>query len=304
MASMKNLLKVILCIYLIASSETAVFRQATEKEYKFFQELSEHGHVIMDSINPEEFKPQANVALRKNYADPVIIAYAVVKAVCLLYKGIVALFGYRVSVSYTDVPMDKGYSELSQKIRIVYISETDAGKDCVNLGKLSKKLCHYVGFADESDTCKSLARVYEQAKYSDAKMWGKKDFGFRDSPTGDIKYVSIMVSKRDDEGYVYPPDTDPNYEEPLCTDHEKYYTLFLYMSTHLKLSGNIKIERKEEHWGIFREKVSSTIIETERGVETEDIEALFRFFSLVALKALKDHFGVTEVELPKIQVAK
>lgn len=303
MANMKNFLKVLLCLYLMVYSEAAVLRQATEKEYQLFQDLSEFSYVVMDSINPEDFRPDPNnKALRKNY-DVITIVYVAIKAVCYLYKGIVALFGYRVSVSYTDVPMDKGYSELSQKIRVFYFGDIMAGANCANLDKMSSKLCRYVEFAETSDKCKSLKRAFDQAKYSDAKMWGKKDFGFRDSPTGDIKYVSIMVSKQDIEGYRYPPDTDLSYEEPLCTDHERYYTLFLYMDAHLKISGNIRIERTEEHWGIFREKVTSKIIETERGVEQEDIETLFRFFSLVALRALKDHFGVNDVELPQIKVA-
>lgn len=301
MAKVKNLLKFILCLYLIISSEAQVLRQATEREYQLFQELSKYGYVIMDGINADEFKlDQSNKALRKNY-DVILIAYVIVKAACLLYKGIVALFGYNVSYKYTEVPMEKGYSDLSQKIKVLYLSGIDPGKDCVNLDMAAKNLCGYVRFAPTSNQCKSLLRAFEQAKYADNKMWGKKDIGFRNGPSGSITYVSVMVSKEDNEGYKYPADTNPSYEEPICTDHEKYFALFLHMETTVKISGNISVERKEEHWGLVREKVSSQIIETDRGVEQEDIETLFRFFSLVALKALKDHFAV-DVELPQIKV--
>lgn len=300
---MQNLFKVILCFFLIISVESqGIPRVATKEEYEIYQNLTRLGHfVAMDSINPDAFKaPEANLALRES-GDPILIVYAVVKAVCYLWKGIVALFGYRVEVTYFDVPMDKGYAYLSQKIRIVYIAESEPGENCENLSDLAGHLCKFAGLKPGSSYYNSIMRAYENAKYQDVKVWGKKDFIFGGDNSGNITYCSIMVSKRDDDDYVYPPDDGSDNEEPLCTDHEYYYTLFLYMEAHLKLSANVHVERTEEHWGIWREKVTSRIVETPRGVETEDIETLFYFFNLVALKALAGHYGVA-YDAPTISV--
>ena len=300
---MQKLLKAFLCLFLILSSQCGeVQRVATEREYQAFQRLSRYSSfVAMDSINPEAFSmnPEENVALRENY-DVIAIVYVVIKAVCALYKGIVALFGHRVSYSYTEVPMDKGYAELKQKMRITYVHGSRPGKNCENLADLAGNLCFLANIDPESKYYKSIYRAYENAKYSDSKIWGKKDFIFGNQQ-GQATYCTVMITKRDNDGYVYPPATDEE-EEPLCTSHEKYYTLFIYMDANIKLSSNVLIERKEEHWGIWRDKTSSKIVEKPRGVENEDIEALFSFFNLIALKALADEYKV-EYHPPEIKVS-
>lgn len=305
MASLKNLLKFVLCMYLIVSSNAIVFRQATEREYEVFQRASQFSYVVMDSINPEDFKPKStNVALRKNAVDPVVAAYVIIKAVCYLWKGIVALFGHSVSVTYTEVPMDKGYSELSQKIRVEYFGDIIGGENCANLEYLAKTLCFLVNIDENGEQCQPIIRAFDQAKYSDAKLWGKKEIGFQDSGDyGNVTYISVMVSHEVDDEYRPPECPAETNESPLCADHERFNALFLYMRAKLKLSEKVYIERKEEHWGIFREKVTSKIVTEKRGVEKEDIDTLFRFFGLVALKSLTSYFGVHDVELPQIQTA-
>lgn len=304
MASLKNLLKFLLCMYLVVSSNTAVLRQATEREYEVFQRASQFSYVVMDSINPEDFKPKSNVALRNNAVDPVVAAYVIIKAVCYLWKGIVALFGHSVSYSYTEVPMDQGYSELSQKIRVNFYGDIQAGQNCTNLQYLAETLCLLVDKKATDEECKSIIRAFDQAKYGDAKLWGKKEIGFQDSGDyGKVNYISVMVSHEDDPDYAVQQCPGTSNESPLCADHERFNALFLYMKTTLKLSEKVSIERKEEHWGIFREKVTSKIVTESRGVEKEDIETLFRFFGLVALKSLTSYFGIHDVELPQIQTA-
>ena len=301
---MQKLIKAILCLYLILSIHcVGIPRVATEEEYQIFQELSKLSpYVAMDSINPEAFSmdPEENVALREN-PDVVAIIYIVVKAVCYLYKGIVALFGHRVSYSYTEVPMDKGYSQLSQKIRIAQIIGVRPGNNCTFLAKFAEQICKFAGIAGDTSYFKSVYRAFENAKYSDSKVWGKKDFLFGNE-TGEITYLSVMLHKEDDENYVYPPNLDADYEEPFCTDHERYTILFLYMHAKLKLSSNIHVERKEEHWGIWRDKTSSRIVERPRGVENEDIEALFSFFNLCAIRFLADKYKI-DVEIPEVKTS-
>lgn len=305
MASLKNLLKFVLCMYLVVSSNTAVHRQATEREYEVFQRASQFSYVVMDSINPEDFKPKStNLALRKNAVDPVVAAYVIIKAVCYLWKGIVALFGHSVSYSYTEVPMDQGYSELSQKIKVEFFGDITGGENCKNLDTLANTLCYLVYLDQTSEECKSILRAFDQAKYTDAKLWGKKEIGFQNSGDfGTVNYISVMVSHEDDPDYSAPQCPDISNESPLCADHERFHALFLSMQAKLKLSQKVYIERKEEHWGIFREKVTSRIVTEDRGVEKEDIETLFRFFGLIALKSLTSYFGIHDVELPQIQTA-
>ena len=301
---MQKLLKVVLCLFLILSTECdRIPRVATEKEYKAFKKLSKlSSFVAMDSINPEAFSmnPEENVALRENY-DVIAIVYVVIKAVCALYKGIVALFGHRVSYSYTEVPMEKGYSQLTQRVRITYSAEVKPGEDCKDLAEVAESLCDIADIPANSKYYKSVYRAFENAKYSDSKVWGKKDFLFSNQK-GEATYVSVMISKQDDEGYVYPSDKGAEYEEPLCADHENYFILFIYMKMNLKLSSNAIIERKEEHWGVWRDKTSSKIIEKPRGIENEDIDALFYFFNLLALKALAGKYQV-EYQAPVIKTS-
>ena len=304
---MQKLIKTILCLYLILSIHCAgIPRVATEEEYKIFQELSKYSSfVAMDSINPEAFSmnPEENVALREN-GDAIMIIYVVVKAVCALYRGLVAVFGHRVSYSYTEVPMDKGYSELQQKIRITEIIQTKPGENCAILIRFAEILCRFAGISSDSSYYKSVFRAFENAKYSDSKVWGKKDFIFGNQQ-GEITYVSVMINRQDEEGYVYPPAPSDDYEDPICSDHERYTILFLFMHAKLQLNSNIHVERKEEHWGVWRDKTSSRIVERPRGVENEDIEALFSFFNLIAVRALADRYApdILDEEKPTIQTS-
>ena len=148
---------------------------------------------------------------------------------------------------------------------------------------------------------KSIYRAFENAKYMKKKVWGKRDFIFKYNE-GNATYCSVMINKLDDEDYVYPPATNEDYEEPLCSSHEKYFVLFVYLKLNLKLSSNINVERKEERWGVWRDKTSLKIVEKPKDVERKDIDALFSFFNLLALKALANKYKI-EYEAPPIKVS-
>lgn len=294
-------LKVTLCLFLICSLPVIEARQATELEKEVFKELSQYGKVVMDSINPEEFKSamSSNLALRENYVDPFLVAFLIVEAVCLLYKGIVALFGYRVSQRFTDIPMDKGYDQLTQKVGITYMAGSRPGENCKNIPRIISSLAKLAKLQEGTPNYLAFTRAFEHAKYADTKVWGKKTFVFS-NPTvpGRADYISVMITKYDDEDYVPGPDTGE--DEPLCTNHEKYYTLFLYMDAVMKLNGDVRIVTTEEHWGVWRERTKSEITYLPRGEEPQDVLQLFRFFDLVGLKALKEKYNV---EAPEVQIA-
>lgn len=291
--------KAILLIFLICSTSTIEVKKTTEVEKEVFAELSKYGYVVMDSINPEKFKApkSSDLSLRQN-EGVVLIVCLVIEAVCLLWKGIVKIFGYSVSVRYTDVPMDQGYQSLSQKVSITYLAGSRPGNNCENFPKIINALSKLVGLKEGTDNYKAFTRAFEHAKYADTKTWGKKSFffGSPDQP-GKVDYISIMINKLDDEDYVPGPDTGE--DEPLCTDHEKYYILFIFLKAAFTPNADIRIETTEEHWGIWRDRTTSKILYLPRGVTKEDIEQLFKFFDLVGLKALKDKY---DVEAPEVQI--
>ena len=180
--------------------------------------------------------PEENLALRENY-DIVSIVYVVIKVVCALYKEIVVIFGHIVSYFYIEVPMEKGYSELSQKIRVSYIHWSKPDKNCKNLANLAEYLCKTAGIDPQSKYYKQIYRDFENANIRIQKF-GKKDFLFGNEQ-GQATYF------------------------------------FIYMEANVKLSSNILIERKEEHWGIWRDKTSKKIIEKPSAFEKKILRLYF-----------------------------
>lgn len=296
--SSQIIFKFVLCLFLICSGQAHEIKKATKLEKEVFAELSQYGHVIMDSINPEEFSKanKSNLALREN-VDYILIAYVIIKAVCYLYKGIVALFGHTVSTKFTDVPMDKGYASLAQKVFITYMSGARPGEDCKNIPRVISSLAKLAKIKEGSSDYKAFVRAFEHAKYADVKSWGKKSFFFASTESGKVNYISVMISKYDDDDYV--PGPDNGVDEPLCTSHEKYYILFLFLDAAFTLNGDIRITTTEEHWGIWKDRTTSTIETLPRGIEVSDVEQLFKFFNLVGLKALKDKY---EVDAPEVEI--
>ena len=60
--------------------------------------------------------------------------------------------------------------------------------------------------------------------------------------------------------------------------------------------------KEKRNIGEYGDKTSSKIIEKPRGIENEDIEALFYFFNLLALKALAGKYKV-DYQAPEIKTS-
>lgn len=303
--------KALFLLFLIVASAALDVNENIEHRLAY-EEFSKIGRVAMSSVNHDDFiKLKTDKSLRKN-VDYVLIVYLAVKAVCLLYRGIVAIFGHSISRTYEDIQIEKGYDALKSKLVLTYVEGVNPGKDCKNLDKSLKTLAtRIVGIKyntqaeleRDKDYIK-LKRAFTFAKYMDFKVWGKKNFmlGGKDSL---VNYISVMIQKNLVDGYK-EPEKDDGTKAPLCDpEHEEYLFLFIYCKAAFKINpAAIRIISTDERWGIFRNKQTFDFDEVPRGVEIEDVEQIFKFFTLKSLQLITQEFKFNDLNamLPKMQV--
>jgi hypothetical protein len=115
--------------------------------------------------------------------------------------------------------------------------------------------------------------ILEQSQYVESNLWSAYDTVFSVGTGGDVKYVSLMIT-RDDEKGVY---------HCVCSDVQATFKLapdVMIINKKLSIIGGLW---EEDNW-----------IEKEipKGYTQEDMETVINFFSVVAFKAMANQFGI------------
>lgn len=293
---MRKILSAILLLYLVSSS--ACLRTLTElketldpETYKVLEEASQFAKIY--KIEPGDKVDKSELSLKdpRLAVAPLAIAYGAVLAASVLYKGICFLFGHSKTVTWTDIPMEKGFAKVNQQVMQYQLRDIWAGDECKNFETLIKVILTLTKIRNDPAHIKQIRHAFKMAKYVDARSSQKKDFFFNGKTPGTIDYLSLTIFKGEDEKYV-PPAHYTGPDAPLCPKYDRYHLSLVWMTGTFKLNSNVRLVRTDERWGIFKSKLSEEIKELPRGLEPADIDSLFNFYNIITLKNMCDFFDI------------
>jgi hypothetical protein len=159
-----KLLKVLFLITLIFNAQTTLTRYEKIQLLKSLEELSE----------PVPSKPGNN--LRGNVVDPITAAAGIVALACAIYQVAVFLFGYRKTVDFYDIPMERGFDEFDSKAIINYVHSIRKGK----LPKVKKIYKEVLGIKpNDRENNEMIDHMFEFIEFEDMNGWGKQDILFK-----------------------------------------------------------------------------------------------------------------------------
>ena len=262
-------LKVIFLISLILSVETELTRY---EKIELLKSLDKY-------LNTPEISYKEENNLRVDVALTTISA--IVAAACALYKVGVFLFGYKKTVVFHDIPMEKGFDYFDSTAIIHYAYKVPLSK-MENVKKVYKKILDIQ--LNDKENNEMIDHMFEFIEFEDMNGWGKQDILFKTkSDKSNVKYASILAGHE------------------VINKIDIFHLFLVTTNAKFKLAPSLKMKVTTSGFGITTKKVKSEIIEFPSSVTPEDIQSVFYFFNFICLKQMANYFG-QKFEYPKIQL--
>ena len=254
-----KLLKVLFLITLIFNAQTTLTRYEKIQLLKSLEELSE----------PVPSKPGNN--LRGNVVDPITAAAGIVALACAIYQVAVFLFGYRKTVDFYDIPMERGFDEFDSKAIINYVHSIRKGK----LPKVKKIYKEVLGIKpNDRENNEMIDHMFEFIEFEDMNVWAKQDILFKTkSDKSNVRYASILAGHE------------------VINKIDIFHLFLVTTNAKFKLAPSLKMKVTTSGFGIVSNKVESEIVEVPNSITPEDIQSVFYFFNFICLKQMANYFG-------------
>ena len=264
-----KLLKVLFLITLIFNAQTTLTRYEKIQLLKSLEELSE----------PVPSKPGNN--LRGNVVDPITAAAGIVALACAIYQVAVFLFGYRKTVDFYDIPMERGFDEFDSKAIINYVHSIRKGK----LPKVKKIYKEVLGIKpNDRENNEMIDHMFEFIEFEDMNGWGKQDILFKlNSDRSRVSYGSILARHEDTNGV------------------DLFHFFLLTTEAKFKMAAKLQMKVTTTGFGIVSNNVESEIVEIPSSITPEDVQSVFYFYNFLCLKQMANYFG-QKFEYPKIEL--
>ena len=262
-----KLFKVLFLITLIFNAQTTLTRYEKIQLLKSLEELSE----------PVVTKPGDN--LREN--DVILAAAGVVALACAIYQVGVFLFGYRKTVDFYDIPMERGFDEFDSKAIINYIHSVPKKK----LPRVKNVYKQVLGIqANDKENNEMVDHMFEFIEFEDMNGWGKQDILFKlNSDRSRVSYGSILARHEDINGV------------------DLFHFFLLTTEAKFKMAAKLQMKVTTTGFGIVSNNVESEIVEIPSSITPEDVQSVFYFYNFICLKQMANYFG-QKFEYPKIEL--
>ena len=131
------------------------------------------------------------------------------------------------------------------------------------------------------DSRQDIIDLLDEATFSESNVWSALDllFNSETQEKDTVNYVTVMINNNDEKHRI-----------------DAFYT---DLRAHFKLASDIVIvhESKSIAGGIFQSE-KDVEVKRNKDLGEHELEAIFKFFQIVALRAINATFGFT-VEFPK-----
>jgi len=263
-------IKVLFLITLILSVETELTR---------YEKIE-----LLKSLDKYLKKPEKNSYkklnnLRSDIALTTIAA--IVGAACAIYKVGVYLFGYKKTVEFNDIPMERGFEYFDSKAIVHYADSVPLSK-MENVKKIYKIVLDIQKNDKENNAM--IDHMFQFIEFEDMNGWGKQDILFKTkSDKSRVSYASILAGHE------------------VINKKDIFHLFLVSTKAKFKLAPALKMKVTTSGFGVTTKKVKSEIIEIPNSVTPQDIQSVFYFFNFFSIKQMANYFGKS-FEYPKIQL--
>ena len=212
---------------------------------------------------------------------PLVAIAAAVEGACKIWKVATALFGYKKSVEFYDIPMERGFETFQQAAYIIYVPNVIN----THLPRIKTTFRKILEITPKDVTAnQEYEYLFDFIEFQDMGGWGKQDILFKvKSDRAHANYASILAGRENKNGKTY------------------FHFFFIFNKAAFKLAPNIQMKVTTKAFGIVYNSIKSEIKEIPASITAEDINAVFYFYNFVCLKLYANYFGI-KYELPKVKL--
>jgi len=209
-------------------------------------------------------------------------AAAVVALACAIYQVAVFLFGYRKTVVFHDIPMERGFDEFDSKAIVHFAANIPKSK----LEKVKKVYKSVLDIKEnDKENNEMIEHMFEFIEFEDMNGWGKQDILYKvKSDNSRVSYGSILARH----------DTSQN-------GNDLFHFFLVTTQAKFKLAPKLQMKVTTSGFGVVSNKVESEIVEIPSSITPEDVQSVFYFYNFICLKQMANYFG-QKFEYPKIKL--
>ena len=225
--------------------------------------------------------PKTNPFQNLRGAIPLLAIAGAVEKACKIWKVATALFGYRKTVVFHDIPMERGFETFQHSAFIVYLPNVH-NKNINKVKNTFRKILEIT--PKDVKVNEEFEYLFDFIQFEDMGGWGKQDVLFKvNSDKAHVNYASILAGREEIKGNVY------------------YQFFFIFNKAAFKLAPYIQMKVTTKAFGVFYNSINSEIKEIPASITAEDINAVFYFYNFICLKIYANYFGI-KYDLPKVKL--
>ena len=208
-------------------------------------------------------------------------AAAVVALACAIYQVAVFLFGYRKTVVFHDIPMERGFDEFDSKA-IVHFAANIPKTKLERVKKVYKSVLDIK--ENDKENNEMIEHMFEFIEFEDMNGWGKQDILYKvKSDNSRVSYGSILARHDTQNG------------------KDLFHFFLVTTQAKFKLAPKLQMKVTTSGFGVVSNKVESEIVEIPSSITPEDVQSVFYFYNFICLKQMANYFG-QKFEYPKIKL--